>query len=136
VPLLISAPGMKAKGQSTGRVAELVDLYPTLADLCGLPPTASHEGLSLKPLLDDPQRAWKKGAFTQVTRGQKLGYSVRTERWRYTEWDRGAEGLELYDHIADPGEHKNLALSPDHVKTVEELKALLAGGWKGALPSK
>jgi uncharacterized sulfatase len=137
VPLLLSAPGMKAKGQVTGRLAELVDLYPTLADLCGLPESAAHEGSSLKPLLDDPQRAWKKGAFTQVARsGDKMGTSVRTERWRYTEWDGGAAGAELYDHDADPKELKNLAADPTHAATVAELKALLQGGWKAALPPK
>lgn len=136
VPMMIAAPGMKARGKSTGRVAELVDLYPTIADLCGLPANPAHEGLSLKPLLDDPEKPWKKGAFTQVTRGQKLGYSVRTERWRYTEWDGGAAGVELYDHDADSGEHRNLASDPAHARTVEELKALLAGGWKAALPTK
>jgi len=136
VPLLLSAPGMKAKGQVTGRLAELVDLYPTLSDLCGLPASSAHEGSSLKPLLEDPQRAWKKGAFTQVMRGQKPGVSVRTEHWRYTEWDGGAAGAELYDHDADPKELKNLAGDPAHAKTQEELKALLSGGWKAALPAK
>jgi uncharacterized sulfatase len=133
VPLLISAPGMKAKGKTTGRLAELVDLYPTLADLCGLPANAAHEGTSLRPLLDEPDREWKKGAFTQVTRGDKMGRSVRTERWRYTEWDGGAAGTELYDQVADPGELKNLAEDPAQAGTKAELKTLLQGGWKAAL---
>ena len=133
VPLMLAAPGFPTKGQSTGRLAELVDLYPTLADLCALPANPAHEGTSLRPLLDDPEREWKKGAFTQVTRGAKMGRSVRTERWRYTEWDGGAAGAELYDQGADPGELKNLASDPAHVPTVAELQALLRGGWKGAL---
>jgi iduronate 2-sulfatase len=136
VPLLLSAPGMKAKGQVTGRLAELVDLYPTLADVCGLPAIAAHEGTSLKPLLDDPQRPWKKGAFTQVSRGDKMGYSIRTERWRYTEWDGGAAGSELYDHDADPRELNNVVADPFHAPSLIELKALLRAGWKGALPPK
>jgi uncharacterized sulfatase len=133
VPLMISAPGMKAKGRTTGRLAELVDVYPTLADLCGLPANPAHEGTSLRPLLDNPDHDWKKGAFTQVTRGAKMGRSVRTERWRYTEWDGGAAGAELYDQVADAGELKNLASDPAMAVTVAELQALLRGGWKGAV---
>jgi len=132
VPLLLHAPGMAAKGKSTGRLAELVDLYPTLSDLCGLVSNPALEGTSLKPLLDHPEQPWKKGAFTQVTRGEKMGRSVRTERWRYTEWDAGAAGVELYDHDADPKELKNLSSEPARAKTVDELKALLQGGWKAA----
>lgn len=132
VPLMLAAPGMKAAGKSTGRLAELVDLYPTIADLCGLPLPAHLEGTSLKPLLDDPGRPWKSGAFTQVGRGKdRMGRSVRTERWRYTEWGPGAE---LYDHDADPREMRNLAEDPAHAETVRTLSALLRGGWREARP--
>jgi uncharacterized sulfatase len=129
VPMIIAAPGNKAPGKTCNRVAELIDVYPTVADLCGLK-VGKLDGMSLKPLLDDPTLPGKKGAYTQVTRGGPkkegfLGYSVRTERWRYTEWDEGKKGIELYDHDADPKEHKNLARDPAHAKAIEELKALL-----------
>jgi uncharacterized sulfatase len=64
------------------------------------------------------------------------GRTVRTERWRYTEWDDGKKGAELYDHMADPHEWINLAKDPKHADTVAELKRLLHGGWKAALPEK
>ncbi len=131
VPLIISAPGSKAPGKSTGRLAELVDMYPTIVDLCGVKVPAGLEGKSLKPLLDDPTLPWKKGAYTQVTRGGGkkgavlMGYSVRTEKFRYTEWDAGKQGVELYDHDTDPKEHKNLAKDPAYAKTIGGLKKLL-----------
>jgi uncharacterized sulfatase len=89
------------------------------------------DGKSLRSLLDDPALPWKKGAYTQVTRGaakiggQFMGYSVRTERWRYNEWDEGKKGVELYDHDADPKEYKNLAGDPKYAKVIDELKVLL-----------
>jgi lysophospholipase L1-like esterase len=132
VPLIVAAPGMKAKDQVCGRPAELLDMYPTLAELCGLPAPQGLHGTSLRPLLDDPAAPGKKAAYTQVRRGgandQFLGRSVRTERWRYTEWDNGKRGSELYDHDADPHEYRNLADDPKRADTVKELKELLRGG--------
>jgi len=140
VPLIIASPGANANGRVCGRTVELIDLHPTVADLCGLPAPPKLEGRSLKPLLADTNAKWDKPAFTQVTRNAEtsltikvnpakktfMGRSVRTERWRYTEWDEGREGTELYDHAADPREWNNLAKDPKHAKTVAEMKKLLA----------
>jgi iduronate 2-sulfatase len=125
VPLIIAPPAAKSAGKTSKRTVELIDLYPTLADLAGLDAPKSLQGASLRPLLDDPGAEWKRPAFTQVQRGAFPGHSVRTERWRYTEWDRGAKGAELYDHESDPQELKNLALLPEHAATVAEMKSLL-----------
>jgi uncharacterized sulfatase len=120
---------MKSAGQLTTRVAELLDLYPTLADLCGLTPDKRVEGKSLRPLLDQPDREWNHPAYTQVDFSKKdkpaLGRSVRTERFRYTEWNGGQQGVELYDHSRDPKEFVNLAADPAMGSVVQELQALL-----------
>ena len=147
VPLIIAAPGMKARGKATQRLAELVDVYPTVADLCGLPLSKHVEGTSLRPLLAEPQQPWKKGAFTQVVhrvgggrgaaprvKDTAMGRSVRSERYRYSEWDEGRAGIELYDHQMDPHEWRNLADDPASEKVAAELKALLHGGWQAAKP--
>jgi iduronate 2-sulfatase len=146
VPLVISAPGMKAAGRSTSRPAELVDVYPTLADLCGLAAPAELEGISLRPLLDDPARPWKKAAFTQVVhrvqggRAEKpgksavMGRSARTERYRYTEWGEDPAAVELYDHQADPHEWHNLASDPGSADVVRQMKQQLHAGWHAAQP--
>lgn len=134
VPLVISAPGQKAPGRTSGSLAELIDVYPTLMDLCKLRNPGHLHGISLKGVLDDPMAQTKPGAFTQVTRGgtkdmpRVMGRSVRTERYRYTEWDGGAKGLELYDHSVDPREHRNLAEAADRAQVIAELRELLRTG--------
>jgi uncharacterized sulfatase len=126
VTLFIASPGTKSAGKSSPRVVEFVDLYPTLLDLCGLaPPPHALAGRSLRPLLDDPAAASDHPAVSLVRRGKITGRSIRTARWRYTEWDEGRAGAELYDHDADAGEHHNLAADPAHGATVAELKAQL-----------
>jgi len=124
-PLIVVTPDIKARGKSCSRIVEFVDIYPTLTDVCELPTPANLEGSSFRRLLHDPDVTWKKTAFTQVQRGKIVGRSVRTERWRYTEWDEGKEGVELYDHDNDPGEYYNLASDPKHAETVAELRELL-----------
>jgi arylsulfatase A-like enzyme len=140
-PLIISAPGMKAVGKKTDALVEFVDMYPTLAELAGLPVAADLEGKSLKPLLDNPALPWKSAAFSQYPRtigGKKLmGYSMRTDRYRFTRWvDRSdhakVEAVELYDHQTDPQENTNLANEPASKAVIEKLTTQLQAGWKGA----
>lgn len=131
-PLILAAPNTKAKGRATSRIVELLDIYPTLADLCKRPAPLHLEGKSLKPLLDNPQAKWDQPAYSQVDRGPAnqrfTGRSVRTERWRYTEWDGGKQGAELSDHVNDPHEYHNLATAPAAEKTRTALQQLLRTG--------
>jgi uncharacterized sulfatase len=129
VPLIVAAPGQKANGAASPRVVELLDLYPTLAELAGLKPPDNLHGASLKPLLADATIKWDRPAYTQVWRGTFPGHSVRTERWRYTEWDNGKRGVELYDHAADPHEYVNRADDPKHAAVVQEMRELVRKNW-------
>ncbi len=129
VPMIVAAPGMKGNGQKSGSLAELLDVFPTLCDLCGIPAPAQLQGKSLKPVLNDPAATLHEAAFTQARRGENAefwGRTVRTARWRCTEWDEGRNGIELYDHEADPQEYTNLATDPKHASTLKELRAQLA----------
>jgi uncharacterized sulfatase len=138
VPLIIRAPGAPGNGSACGRTVELIDVCATVADLCGIDPEGA-EGKSLRPLLNDPAAAWDRPAFTQVSRGMPvatnekappnpkviMGYSVRTEKWRYVEWDGGKAGVQLYDLESDPKEYRNLAADPKFADTAAELKKKL-----------
>lgn len=128
VPLIISVPGQKA-GVSP-RTVQLLDVYPTLAELCGLKQPKNLEGNALTPLLKDPSARWDKPAYTQVTRNRNnpplMGYSVRNERYRYTQWGKdGAAGEELYDYQTDPDEHHDIAGEKDSASVIAELKPLV-----------
>ncbi|MFC6100473.1 sulfatase [Olivibacter domesticus] len=109
VPLIFRVPKLGG-GKKSNRTVELLDIYPTLAELANLPAPTDLDGKSLVSLLENPAANWNKAAYTQVKRPNGVvGRSVRTERWRYTEWNEGKAGAELYDHDQDPDEFNNLA---------------------------
>jgi iduronate 2-sulfatase len=128
-PLIVAGPGVTAKGKSSSRIVEFLDLYPTLTALAAVRPPDGLQGRSLAPLLENPNAKWDHPAVTQVRRGPAasgyMGYSVRTEKWRYTEWDGGKKGVELYDEAGDPRELRNVAADPKHQKVVTEMQQLL-----------
>jgi uncharacterized sulfatase len=124
-PLIVRSPNARGAGQATNALVEFVDLYPTLADLCALPNIPKNlEGLSFRKVLDVPTTPHRKCALT-VRQGGFMGRSIRTERFRYTEWDEGKKGLELYDHETDPGEWKNQGSNPELETVRKELAELL-----------
>jgi uncharacterized sulfatase len=125
VPLVIVRPDGRNAGRTCRRTVELLDIYPTLADLCGVTPPADLHGTSLRPLLDDPDTLRDRPARSMVLHEGVVGRSVRTERWRYTEWDEGRAGVELYDHDLDPLELRNLAPRADLAGTAHDLARLL-----------
>lgn len=130
VPLLVAAPGLKQPGVATQSFAELIDLYPTLIELAGLPSPPGLQGTSLVPLLQDPGRSVKDAVFTATNRGRQVGRSVRTARYRFTRWR--SDAAELYDLEADPQEYRNLARDPRFATVVQELEARLGAAAPGS----
>jgi arylsulfatase A-like enzyme len=136
-PLIISVPGQKTAGRKTDALVEFVDIYPSLAEICGLPQPEGLEGISFNPLLENPARPWKSAAFSQYPRavpgeGRAMGYSMRTARYRLTEWSikgKDFRRYELYDYQNDPAGNVNLAEQPEHAAVLQELTNQLRGGW-------
>lgn len=123
VPLIIAVP--KGKTQSSKGVVQLLDMYPTLAELCGLPRPQNIEGYSFATLLKNPKANRNHPAYSVTQYQNKIGKSVRTSRWHYVEWEEGKLGNMLFDHTKDPLELKNLAGDRAYAKTVIEMKELL-----------
>lgn len=143
-PLILSAPDMKAAGGKTSAMVEFVDIYPTLAELASLPLPTHLEGTSFKPLLSEPQRPWKRAAFSEYPRdigkNRLMGYSMRTDRYRYTKWvnrkdHTKVDAVELYDHQTDPQENTNIAKEPSNQKIIADLDARWQAGWQAAKPN-
>ena len=129
-PLIIRVPGLSPELSDCRRIVEFVDIYPTIADLAGLEAPGNLEGISLRPLLENPLAEWNRPAFIQTKFADVPGYSVRTDRWRYVEWgSRGEKGVELYDQMLDPTEMNNLARDEQYRPTMDRLKALVSGNW-------
>jgi arylsulfatase A-like enzyme len=125
VPLIVCLPG-GAAGKSSARTVQLLDIFPTFVEAAGLPMRKEFEGHSLVSLARDPQAAWSHPAYTVCTNAGAVGQSVRTERWRYSEFTGGSGGAVLFDHEKDPQEMKNLVDDPQHKAVVAEMKGLLA----------
>ena len=124
-PLIIAVPGIEG-GKACASPVEFIDIFPTVVESAGLPLPAGLEGVSLLPLLRDPATPHDRPARSMVQFRGVPGRTVRTAKWRYTEWgENGSAGRELYDETADPKEMNNLASDPAHAETAAKLKTLL-----------
>ena len=130
-PLIINVPGQQPC--QTNALVELVDIFPTLCDACELPTPTELEGVSLIPTIEQPTQPLKSAAFSYLTRSGAKSVSMRTDRYRYTEWGRdGKFGRELYDYNTDPHEKVNIVDLSEKAGIVEELSKRLRAGWKEA----
>ena len=158
IPMMVRVPGKTDEGIETHKLVEAVDLYPTIVEAAGLPTIpvcprgkstktrVCREGTSLMPLINSKESPWKTAVFSQYPRSEHdldvMGYSMRTDQFRYTEWVKyqGAPkyrpkwnrqvGVELYDHHKDPQENKNQAHNPEYEDIVAELSTMLHNGWR------
>ena len=142
-PLIIRNPMSKGNGQACRRIVEFIDIYPTLTEIARIETPKQVEGRSLVPLLQNPLSEWNGFAITQVLRPADnrltkpvMGRSIRTERWRYSDWAEGKNGVELYDHYADPMEFNNLAenATKENLEVMKTLRKMLQKKASGQIP--
>jgi len=151
VPMMIHSPNQNNQGAETFGITELIDMFPSLCELAGIETPDYLQGTSFVPLMNEPDREWKKAAFSQFHRRPKvtpdgkryMGYSIRTKEYHYVAWfywDDKAEKLgefvtaELYDNINDPNENVNIASAKENKEIVINLSKQLRNGWRSALP--
>jgi len=143
-PLIFRIPEASGKGQACRHVVEFVDIYPTVTEAAGFRVEEKLAGKSLLPLIENPLAPWDDQAVTQILRPADgrlpepvMGCSIRTDRWRFTEWGEGKYGVELYDHSSDPMEFHNLAINPDEAakKVMENLRVRLRKLASGKTPA-
>jgi iduronate 2-sulfatase len=131
-PLIISSPGHKHAGSKTQSIVEFIDIYPTLSELCNLPVPEHCQGVSMIPLFENPGHKLKEAAYSQYPRQQReiMGYTMRTEKYRYTEWIKNDTVFEreLYDHQVDQGESRNLEGDANYRQLIPELSLMLKKG--------
>ena len=134
IPLIVRVPGIE--GGITESIVETTDIFPTLVELCGLPVIEGLDGLSFGGTIDDPKHAARGAALTQTCRPwpsngeiEQMGYSLRTERWRYSQWinwrTKELMAEELYDHSSDPLELQNLNGVPEFEVILERIRKLM-----------
>jgi iduronate 2-sulfatase len=141
-PLLISMPGQKAAGRKSASLAEFIDIYPTLADACGLPKPKDVDGMSLRPVLDDADSKVRPVAISQYPRNDAgkslMGYSIRDDRWRLVLWrdraDNTIHATELYDEVGDPHETVNVATKAEHAEVIARLSKFIPAPIAPATP--
>lgn len=142
VPMLIKVPGQKSAGSKTEALVEFVDIYPSLCELAGIDLPKHLQGKSFVPVVENPDVKWKEGALSYWPLGRTnpekliMGYTVQTDRYRYTEWIKKSSGellaRDLFDHQTDPDENENISINPENSKLIGELSSLLdrGKGWR------
>ncbi|MDG2382420.1 MAG: sulfatase [Pirellulaceae bacterium] len=142
-PLIIRHPSAQGNGRSAQGIVEFVDIYPTLTKLAKVPTPTALAGQDLSPLLTNPAANWSGLAVTQILRPADdrlhqpvMGCTIRTTRWRFTEWAEGKSGVELYDHQNDPFEFDNLAIHSNRQtqEVIDRLRPLLRARASGTIP--